>query len=174
MRLNRWLLGLMMGALCLSYAPAQVVFSFETPDLHGYANDADSSDDCNTVGWDNCWQITQSTDGVTDGSYSMRVKWPGGFRWLISSDVRDILPLLRTEQRLLLDITVPAGVSVPWANFIVAFNDDQNSVGVRQTQNPYRPSRAIRAAYTILVDTRSLCSCPLRILQRLVPVQSGV
>jgi hypothetical protein len=107
MRLNRWLLGLMMGALCLSYAPAQVVFSFETPDLHGYADDADSSDYCDDVGWDYCWQITQSTDGVTDGNYSMRVKWPGGFRWLISSDVRDILPLLRTEQRLLLDITVP-------------------------------------------------------------------
>jgi hypothetical protein len=49
MRLNRWLLGLMMGALCLSYAPAQVVFSFETPDLHGYADDADPSDYCEAV-----------------------------------------------------------------------------------------------------------------------------
>jgi hypothetical protein len=154
MRLNRWLLGLMMGALCLSYAPAQVVFSFETPDLHGYADDADSSDYCDAVGWDNCWQITQSTDGVTDGNYSMRVKWPGGFRWLISSDVRDILPLLRTEQRLLLDITVPAGVSVPWANFIVAFNDDElgwRQTGALQATVPRNPG-----TYTILVDTRSL------------------
>jgi hypothetical protein len=153
MRLNRWLLGLMMGALCLSYAPAQVVFSFETPDLHGYADDADPSDYCEAVNW-NCWQITQSTDGVTDGSYSMRVKWPGGFRWLISSDVRDILPLLRTEQRLLLDITVPAGVSVPWANFIVAFNDDElgwRPTGALQATVPSNPG-----TYTILVDTRSL------------------
>jgi hypothetical protein len=153
MRLNRWLLGLMMGALCLSYAPAQVVFSFETPDLHGYADDADPPEYCEAVNW-NCWQITQSTDGVTDGSYSMRVKWPGGFRWLISSDVRDILPLLRTEQRLLLDITVPAGVSVPWANFIVAFNDGElgwRQTGALQATVPRNPG-----TYTILVDTRSL------------------
>jgi hypothetical protein len=158
MRLNRWLLGLMMGALCLSYAPAQVVFSFEIPDLHGYADDADSSDYCDAVGWDNCWQITQATDGVTDGSYSMRVKWPGGFRWLISSDVRDILPLLRTEQRLLLDITVPAGVSVPWANFIVAFKDnpENGGLGWRQTGALQATVPRNPGTYTILVDTRSL------------------
>jgi hypothetical protein len=84
----------------------------------------------------------------------MRVKWPGGFRWLISSDVRDILPLLRTEQRLLLDITVPAGVSVPWANFIVAFNDGDlgwRQTGALQATIPRNPG-----TYTILVDTRSL------------------
>jgi hypothetical protein len=84
----------------------------------------------------------------------MRVKWPGGFRWLISSDVRDILPLLRTEQRLLLDITVPAGVSVPWANFIVAFNDGElgwRQTGALQATVPRNPG-----TYTILVDTRSL------------------
>jgi hypothetical protein len=171
MRLNRWLLGLMMGALCLSYAPAQVVFSFETPDLHGYADDADSSDDCDAVGWDNCWQITQSTDGVTDGSYSMRVKWPGGFRWLISSDVRDILPLLRTEQRLLLDITVPAGVSVPWANFIVAFNDDRTRLASDKPESYHhsgQPGQLHRAGgYTRF-------AVALWLLQRLVPVQSGV
>jgi hypothetical protein len=157
MRLNRWLLGLMMGALCLSYAPAQVVFSFETPDLHGYADDADPSDYCEAVNWD-CWQITQSTDGVTDGNYSMRVKWPDGFRWLISSDVRDILPLLRTEQRLLLDITVPAGVSVPWANFIVAFNDnpENGGLGWRQTGALQATVPRNPGTYTILVDTRSL------------------
>jgi hypothetical protein len=155
MRLNRWLLGLMMGALCLSYAPAQVVFSFETPDLHGYADDADSSDDCNTVGWDNCWQITQSdTAGVTHGNYSMRVKWPGGFRWLISRDEPDILPLLRTEQRLLLDITVPAGVSVPWANFIVAFNDGE--IGWRQINQNHITIPGNPGSYTVLVDTRAL------------------
>ena len=158
MRLNRWLLGVMMGALCLSYAPAQVVFSFEDPDLHGYADDADPSDYCDAVGWDNCWQITQSTDGVTDGSYSMRVKWPSGFRWLISSDVRDILPLLRTEQRLLLDITVPEGASVPWANFIVAFNDDAQNGGLgwRQTGALQATVPRYPGTYTILVDTRSL------------------
>lgn len=154
MRLNRWLLGLMMGALCLSYAPAQVVFSFETPDLHGYADDADPSDYCDAVGWDNCWQIAQSTNGVTDGSYSMRVKWPGGFRWLISSDVRDILPLLRTEQRLLLDITVPAGVSVPWANFIVSFNDGE--LGWRQINQNHITIPRYPGSYTVLVDTRAL------------------
>jgi hypothetical protein len=175
MRLNRWLLGLMMGALCLSYAPAQVVFSFETPDLHGYADDADSSDYCDAVGWDNCWQITQSTDGVTDGSYSMRVKWPGGFRWLISSDVRDILPLLRTEQRLLLDITVPAGVSVPWANFIVAFNDDPENGGLDWRQihaallgdRPAQPGQLTPCWWI-----HALVAVALWILQRLVPVQS--
>jgi hypothetical protein len=155
MRLNRWLLGLMMGALCLSYAPAQVVFSFETSDLHGYADDADSSDHCNTVGWDNCWQITQSdTAGVTHGNYSMRVKWPGGFRWLISRDEPDILPLLRTEQRLLLDITVPAGVSAPWANFIVAFNDGE--IGWRQINQNHITIPGYPGSYTVLVDTRAL------------------
>ncbi len=154
MRLNRWLLGLILGAFWVSPAPAQVVFSFETPDLHGYADDADPSDYCDAVGWENCWQIFQATQGVTDGNYSMGVKWPGGFRWLISSSVPEILPLLRTEQRLLVDITVPAGVSVPWANFIVSFNDGQ--LGWRQTNCNQATIPRNPGTYTVMIDTRSL------------------
>ena len=154
MRLNRWLLGTMMGMLLVSYAPAQVVFSFETPDLHGYADDSDPSDYCDAVGWDNCWQIFQATQGVTDGNYSMGVKWPGGFRWLISDSVPEVLPLLRTEQRLLVDITVPAGRSVPWANFIVAFNDGE--LGWRQDNNYRATIPRNPGTYTMMIDTRAL------------------
>ncbi|MCS7065526.1 MAG: hypothetical protein NZL85_04525, partial [Fimbriimonadales bacterium] len=154
MRLNRWFLGVIMGALLGSYAPAQVVFSFENPDLHGYANDADPFEYCDAVGWDNCWQIFQATQGVTHCQHSMGVKWPGGFRWLISDSVPDILPLLRQEQRLLLDITVPEGRTVPWANFIVAFNDGQ--LGWRQTNCYQATIPRYPGTYTIMVDTRAL------------------
>ncbi len=154
MRLNRWFLGAILGALMASYAPAQVVFSFETPDLHGYADDSDPPDYCDAVGWDYCWQIFQATQGVTDGNYSMGVKWPSGFRWLISSSVPEILPLLRTEQRLLVDITVPAGRTVPWANFIVAFNDGQ--WGWRQTNCHQATIPRNPGTYTVMVDTRAL------------------
>ena len=39
-----WVLG--MGALLMTSAPAQVIFSFEDPDMHGYAADGDPDDWC--------------------------------------------------------------------------------------------------------------------------------
>jgi hypothetical protein len=144
----------MIGALFTSNAPAQVIFSFETPDLHGYAGSGDPPDYCDAVGWGNCWQIFQATQGVTDGDYSMGVKWPGGFRWLISYGAPAMLAALRTEQRLLVDITVPAGRSVPWANFIIAFNDGE--LGWRQTSGFQATIPRNPGTYTVMIDTRSL------------------
>lgn len=145
-----WVLG--MGALLMVSAPAQVIFSFEDPNLHGYYDDRDPDDYCQAVGYDNCWQIFQATTGVTDGSYSMGVRWPGGFRWLISDGNPSIVPLVRQSGgKFLIDAT--ATRSVPWANFIVSYNDGQ--YGWRQTALgttlPRTPS-----TITVLIDASAL------------------
>ncbi|MDW8052706.1 MAG: dockerin type I repeat-containing protein [Armatimonadota bacterium] len=133
-----------LSALTLTYAPAQIVYSFETPDLHGYADD-------NAPGY---LEVFQATEGVTHGSYSMGVRWPGGFRWMLGNGVRDeTLPYLQLSRKLLLDVTVPAGVSVPWASLIVSFNDPQ--LGWRQVNEPVGLPR-VPGRRTILLDLESL------------------
>ncbi|MFN4032681.1 MAG: dockerin type I domain-containing protein [Fimbriimonadales bacterium] len=114
MKHTYWM-GVLMGAFLAANAPAQIVYSFETEDLHGYADDA--GDD---------WQVFRAQTGVTHGDYSMAVLWPsnsGGFRWLSSNGVRDeLLPFLQISKKLLLDVTVPEGQSVEWANMVVSLN----------------------------------------------------
>jgi len=106
-------LGILMGALTIATAPAQIVYSFEPEDLHGFAGSAGDG-----------WQVLRATTGVTHGDYSMGVLWPtgsGGFRWLFGNGVRDeLLPYLQISKKLLLDATADA--TVPWSNMIVALN----------------------------------------------------
>ncbi len=145
-----WVLG--MGALLMASAPAQVIFSFEDPNMHGYAGDGDPDDYCQAVGYDNCWQIFQATTGVTDGSYSMGIRWPGGFRWLISDGNPSIVPLVRQSGgKYLVDVT--AARSVPWSNFIVSYNDGQYGwrQAALQATLPRTPS-----SMTVLIDASAL------------------
>ena len=106
-------LGILMGALTIATAPAQIVYSFEPEDLHGFAGSAGDG-----------WQVLRATTGVTHGDYSMGVLWPtgsGGFRWLFGNGVRDeLLPYLQISKKLLLDATADA--TVPWSNMIVSLN----------------------------------------------------
>jgi hypothetical protein len=138
-------MGVLMGALTIATAPAQIVYSFETEDLHGYAGSA-------TGGWE---VFQEGTIGVTHGSYSMGVWWPegsGGFRWLLGNGVRDeLLPYLQVSRKLLIDAT--ADVSVPWSNLIVAFNDEE--LGWRQTAYSFGLPR-VSGTRTVLLDLESL------------------
>jgi hypothetical protein len=113
MKRTLFALGILVGALTIATAPAQVVYSFEEPNLHGFANSAGDG-----------WQVFRATTGVTHGDYSMGVLWPtgsGGFRWLFGNGVRDeLLPYLRISKKLLLDATADA--TVPWSNMIVSLN----------------------------------------------------
>ena len=70
MKRTLFALGILVGALTIATAPAQVVYSFEEPDMHGFADD-DSPD----TGWR---VIQSSTIGVTHGNYSMGFLWPDG------------------------------------------------------------------------------------------------
>ena len=148
-------LGILVGALTIATAPAQVVYSFEEPDMHGFADD-DSPD--------TGWRVIQSSAiGVTHGRYSMGVLWPPDpprFRWLSSNGVREeLLPYLRRSQKLLLDAT--AGANVPWSNMIVSLNGGY-PVGDLRTYgwNELRFSTALPSAQgttrTVLLDLESL------------------
>lgn len=142
-RVHLWLVA-GLSAL-LTCAPAQIIYSFETEDLHGYADD-------NAPGF---LEVFQATTGVTHGNYSMGVRWPGGFRWLLGNGVRDeTLPYLRISRKLLLDITVPAGREVEWANMIVAFNGPPG-YGWNQNSIPVGLPR-VAGTRTILLDLESL------------------
>lgn len=144
-----WVIGI--GASLIVSAPAQTIFSFEDPALHGYADDADPADYCEAVNYD-CWQIFQATTGVTDGSYSMGIKWPEGFRWLTSDGDGSILPLVRQSGgRFLVDITAVG--TVPWSNFIVSYNDE--AIGWRQTSFQTTVPRN-PGTMTVLIDASSL------------------
>ncbi|MCS7190138.1 MAG: hypothetical protein NZ843_00895, partial [Fimbriimonadales bacterium] len=113
-RTLRWL-AVMTSACLLASAPAQIIYSFEPEDLHGFADDGGAG-----------WEVFRATIGVTHGQYSMGVRWPtgsGGFRWLFGNGVRDeLLPYLQVSKKLLLDVTVPPGRSVPWTNMLVSLN----------------------------------------------------
>jgi hypothetical protein len=140
-------LGILVGALTIATAPAQVVYSFEEPDMHGFADDDDP---------DTGWRVIQSsTIGVTHGEYSMGVLWPPDpprFRWLSSNGVREeLLPYLRISKKLLLDATADANVQ--WSNMVVSLND--GAIGWRETRFrvglPHKPGTR-----TVLLDLESL------------------
>jgi hypothetical protein len=154
-------LGILVGALTIATAPAQVVYSFEEPDMHGFAN----ADDPITG-----WRVIQSsTIGVTHGNYSMGFLWPegvSGFRWLISDGNRDAkLPYLQISRKLLMDVTADA--TVPWTNMIVSLND--GAIGWRQTGFPVGLPRE-PGTRTVLLDLESL-PLPNPARHRLVPDQ---
>jgi len=144
-------LGILVGALTIATAPAQIVYSFEPEDLHGFAGSAGDG-----------WQVFRATTGVTHGDYSMGVFWPtnsGGFRWLLSNGVRDeLLPYLRVSKKLLLDAT--ADVTVPWSNMFVALNGgyppgDPRSYGWNQSNSPTSLPREA-GTRTVLLDLEPL------------------
>jgi hypothetical protein len=137
-------LGILVGALTIATAPAQIVYSFESEDLHGFASSAGGG-----------WQVFRATTGVTHGDYSMGVLWPPDpprFRWLLGNGVREeLLPYLRISKKLLLDAT--ANATVPWSNMIVSLNDAD--IGWRETLFrvglPHKPGTR-----TVLLDLESL------------------
>ncbi len=139
-------LGVLLGAFLVASAPAQIIYSFETEDLHGYADDAGDG-----------WQVFRAQIGVTHGEYSMGVRWPdnaGGFRWLFGDGNRDaLLPYLQISKKLLLDATVPEGRSVPWTNMIVSLNDPQHEW--RETPFSFGLPRQA-GTRTVLIDLESL------------------
>jgi len=139
-------LGILAGALMIATAPAQVVYSFEEPDMHGFADNDDP-----VTGWR---VIQSSTIGVTHRDYSMGFFWPdevSGFRWLISDGDPAKLAYLRISKKLLMDVTADA--TVPWTNMIVSLNDDQ--IGWRQTGFPIGLPRE-PGTRTVLLDLESL------------------
>jgi hypothetical protein len=144
MKRTLFALGILVGALTIATAPAQIVYSFETEGLHGFAGSGGDG-----------WQVFRATTGVTHGDYSMGVLWPtgsGGFRWLFGNGVRDeLLPYLRISKKLLLDATADA--TVPWSNMIVSLNDE--AIGWRETRFrvglPREPGTR-----TVLLDLESL------------------
>jgi len=154
MRRTLLALGILVGALMIATAPAQVVYSFEEPDMHGFADD-----DSPETGWR---VIQSSTIGVTHGNYSMGFFWPdevSGFRWLISDGNRDAkLPYLQISRKLLMDVTADA--TVPWTNMIVSLNGgypegDERTYGWRQTNFPVGLPRE-PGTRTVLLDLESL------------------
>ena len=145
MKRTLFALGILVGALTIATAPAQVVYSFEEPNLHGFANSAGDG-----------WLVFQESQiGVTHLYHSMGVLWPtgsDGFRWLFGNGGRDeLLPYLRICKKLLLDATADA--TVPWSNMIVSLNDE--AIGWRETPFsvglPRKPGTR-----TVLLDLESL------------------
>jgi len=144
-------LGILVGALTIATAPAQIVYSFEPEDLHGFAGSAGDG-----------WQVLRATTGVTHGDYSMGVLWPtgsGGFRWLFGNGVRDeLLPYLQVGKKLLLDATADA--TVPWSNMIVSLNGgypdgDERTYGWNQLNFSTGLPRQ-SGTRTVLLDLESL------------------
>jgi hypothetical protein len=140
-------LGILVGALTIATAPAQIVYSFETEDLHGFADDSDP-----ITGW---LVFREPLIGVTHGNYSMGFHWPdgvSGFRWILGNGVRDeLLPYLQISRKLLMDVTADA--NVPWTNMIVSLNDE--AIGWRQTGFPVGLPRE-PGTRTVLLDLESL------------------
>jgi hypothetical protein len=151
MKRTLFALGILVGALTIATAPAQVVYSFEEPNLHGFANSAGDG-----------WQVFRATTGVTHGDYSMGVLWPtgsGGFRWLFGNGVRDeLLPYLQISKKLLLDATADA--TVQWSNMIVSLNGgyptgDPRSYGWNQLNYSTGLPR-VAGTRTVLLDLEPL------------------
>ncbi|MFN3690745.1 MAG: hypothetical protein ACK4UU_07460, partial [Fimbriimonadales bacterium] len=140
-------LGILVSAFLMASAPAQIVYSFESEDLHGFADDAGDG-----------WEVFRAQIGVTHGDYSMAVLWPsssGGFRWLFGNGVRDeLLPYLQISKKLLLDVTVPEGRSVPWANMSVALNGPEGYGWNQAPGSIGLPRQA--GTRTVLIDLESL------------------
>lgn len=122
----------------LNPAMATTVMSFEN-DLHGF----------NTGGA----TLSQDTYGATDGNYSMRVEWNGGFVWMFGGNSPELVQALNEGSYLIMDITVPpGGMQTPWSNGIVSFNDPQ---GWRQINNSYGIP-VTEGTRTVGIDLRSL------------------
>jgi hypothetical protein len=147
MKRTLFALGILVGALTIATAPAQIVYSFETEDLHGFADDSDP-----ITGW---LVFQEPSIGVTHGNYSMGFHWPdevSGFRWIFGNGVRDeLLPYLQISRKLLMDVTADA--NVPWTNMIVSLNDAD--IGWRQTGFPVGLPRE-PGTRTVLLDLESL------------------
>jgi len=152
MRRTLFALGILAGALTIATAPAQVVYSFEEPGMHGFAGSGGDG-----------WQVIRATTGVTHGNYSMGVLWPtgsGGFRWLYSNGARDeLLPYLEISKKLLLDATADA--TVPWSNMIVSLNGryrdgDNRTYGWNQLSFSTALPSAQGTTRTVLLDLESL------------------
>jgi hypothetical protein len=147
MKRTLFALGILVGALTIATAPAQIVYSFETEDLHGFADDSDP-----ITGW---LVFREPSIGVTHGNYSMGFHWPdgvSGFRWILGNGVRDeLLPYLQISRKLLMDVTADA--NVPWTNMIVSLNDAD--IGWRQTGFPVGLPRE-PGTRTVLLDLESL------------------
>jgi len=147
MKRTLFALGILVGALTIATAPAQIVYSFEPEDLHGFAGSGGDG-----------WQVLRATTGVTHGEYSMGVLWPtdsGGFRWLFGNGARDeLLPYLQLSKRLLMDATVPTGVSVPWSNMTFSLNGP-SPYGWNQLTGSIGLPR-VAGTRTILIDLESL------------------
>jgi hypothetical protein len=145
MRRTLFALGILVGALTIATAPAQIVYSFETEDLHGFAGSGGGG-----------WQVIRATTGVTHGDYSMGVLWPttgsNRFRWLSSNGApNELLPYLQRSRKLLLDATADA--TVPWSNMVVSLNDGE--IGWRET--PFRVALPREpGTRTVLLDLESL------------------
>ena len=144
MKRTLFALGILVGALTIATAPAQVVYSFEDLDLHGFAYSAGDG-----------WQVFRARTGVTHGEYSMGVLWPtgsDGFRWLYGNGVRDeLLRYLRISRTLLLDAT--ANATVDWSNMVVSLNDE--AIGWRETAFSVGLPRE-PGTRTVLLDLESL------------------
>jgi hypothetical protein len=83
---------------------------------------------------------------------ALRIQWGGGFNWVTGGSTPDLVSLIRRGHILVFDITVPSGVSVPWANMIISFSDP---AGWRETQNPIELPVAA-GSFSIAVDYREL------------------
>jgi hypothetical protein len=145
-------LGILVGALTIATAPAQIVYSFESEDLHGFAASAGAG-----------WQVFRATTGVTHGNYSMGVLWPTGsnrFRWLSSNGApNELLPYLQLSKKLLLDAT--AGANVQWSNMVVSLNGgyptgDPRSYGWNELSFSTALPSAQGTTRTVLLDLESL------------------
>jgi hypothetical protein len=152
MKRTLFALGILAGALTIATAPAQIVYSFESEDLHGFAGSG--GDD---------WQVIRATTGVTHGDYSMGVFWssdPPRFRWLYGNGARDeLLPYLQLSKKLLLDATADA--TVPWSNMIVSLNGgypqgDERTYGWNQLSFSTALPSAQGTTRTVLLDLESL------------------
>ncbi|MCS6919306.1 MAG: hypothetical protein NZM28_06010 [Fimbriimonadales bacterium] len=151
MKRTHWWTGVLLSALFVASAPAQIIYSFEPFDLHGYAGSSGDG-----------WLVFQATTGVTHGEYSMGIQWPdqaGGFRWLFNNGVRDeVLPYLQISKKLLLDATVPTGRSVSWTNMVVSLNGPQDppyNYGWNQAPGLVGLPR-VAGTRTVLIDLEAL------------------
>ncbi|MCS7066689.1 MAG: hypothetical protein NZL85_10530, partial [Fimbriimonadales bacterium] len=108
----------------------QVAFTFDS-DTQGFGSSGAN------VSWDNG---------------AMRVQWGGGFTWVSGGSTSNLVSLIRRGHILVFDITVPSGVSVPWSNMIISFNDPADW---RQTANPIELP-VCAGSFSVAVDYREL------------------
>ncbi len=128
-----------LGGLLIGLSPAQVLFSFEE-DLQGFNSEFAT--------------LERSSDFATDGSFSMRVSWAGGFVWLRDGTTPNLANVLRENRVLLADIHNLADTGLPWSNCIFSLND--NVLGWRQTNYSVFYLPLLAGTRTVLWDLRPL------------------